>query len=89
MAKTETLSPATVSRSWLPRLDGGTGLMAALIGVMGFIVLYPLVLILINSFNTVMIVESLVYGLKAWCDVFNEYGIWCLLLNSVKIGIVL
>ena len=27
MAKTETLSPATVSRSWLPRLDGGTALM--------------------------------------------------------------
>ncbi len=36
MAKTETLSPATVSRSWLPRLDGGTALMAVLIGVMGF-----------------------------------------------------
>ena len=89
MAKTETLSPATVSRSWLPRLDGGTGLMAALIGVMGFIVLYPLVLILINSFNTATIAEPPVYGLKAWRDAFNEYGIWCLLLNSVKIGIVL
>ena len=36
MAKTETLSPATVSRSWLPPLDGGTALMAVLIGFMGF-----------------------------------------------------
>ena len=41
MAKTETLSPASVSRSWLPPMDGGTALMAVLIGFMGFYVLYP------------------------------------------------
>ena len=63
--------------------------MAGLIGVMGFFVLYPLVLILINSFNTATIAEPPVYGLKAWRDAFNEYGIWRSLLNSVKIGIVL
>ena len=89
MAKTETLSPATVSRSWLPRLDGGTVLMAVLIGVMGFIVVYPLVLILINSFNTATIAEPPMYGLKAWREAFSEYGIWRSLWNSVKIGIVL
>ena len=89
MAKTETLSPATVSRSWLPRLDGGTALMAVLIGVMGFIVVYPLVLILINSFNTATIAEPPMYGLKAWREAFSEYGIWRSLWNSVKIGIVL
>jgi len=63
--------------------------MAGLIGVMGFFVLYPLVLILINSFNTATIAEPPVYGLKAWRDAFSEYGIWRSLLNSVKIGIVL
>ena len=42
---------------------------------MGFIVLYPLVLILINSFNTATIAEPPVYGLKAWRDAFNEYGV--------------
>jgi iron(III) transport system permease protein len=89
MAKTETLSPAPVTRSWLPRLNGGTALMAGLIGVMGFFVLYPLVLILINSFNTATIAEPPVYGLKAWRDAFSEYGIWRSLLNSVKIGVVL
>jgi iron(III) transport system permease protein len=89
MAKTETLSPATVNRSWLPRLDGGTALMAVLIGVMGFIVVYPLVLILINSFNTATIAEPPMYGLKAWREAFSEYGIWRSLWNSVKIGIVL
>ena len=89
MAKTETLSPAPVIRSWLPPLNGGTALMAALIGIMGFIVVYPLILILINSFNTATIAEPPVYGLKAWRDAFAEYGIWRSLLNSVKIGIVL
>ena len=63
--------------------------MAGLIGLMGFFVLYPLVLILINSFNTATIAEPPVYGLKAWRDAFSEYGIWRSLWNSVKIGIVL
>ena len=63
--------------------------MAGLIGIMGFFVLYPLVLILINSFNTATIAEPPVYGLKAWHDAFSEYGIWRSLWNSVKIGIVL
>ena len=89
MAKTETLSPAPVIRSWLPPLNGGTALMAGLIGIMGFFVLYPLILILINSFNTATIAEPPVYGLKAWRDAFSESGIWRSLWNSVKIGIVL
>jgi iron(III) transport system permease protein len=89
MAKTETAQAAAVSRAWFPPLDGGTLLMALLIGAMGFYVLYPLVLILINSFNTATIAEPPVYGLKAWREAFNEVGIWRSLWNSVKIGIVL
>jgi iron(III) transport system permease protein len=91
MAKTETINPATAGglRSWMPRLDGGTALMTVLIGFMGFYVLYPLILILVNSFNTATIAEPEVYGLKAWQDAFNEPGIWRSLWNSVKIGIVL
>jgi iron(III) transport system permease protein len=89
MAKTDTIHPPTVSRSWAPPLDGGTLIMVGLIGFMGFYVLYPLFLILINSFNTATIAEPPVYGLKAWRDAFNEPGIWRALWNSVKIGIVL
>ena len=63
--------------------------MAVLIGLMGFYVLYPLALILINSFNTATIAEPPVYGLKAWREAFSEYGIWRSLWNSIKIGIVL
>jgi iron(III) transport system permease protein len=89
MAKTETVSPMTASRAWLPPLDGGTALMAALIGFMGFYVLYPLALIVINSFNTATIAEPEVYGLGAWRQAFAEPGIWRSLWNSVRIGIVL
>jgi len=89
MAKTETLGPASVSRPWLPPLDGGTALMAVLIGFMGFYVLYPLSLIVINSFNTATIAEPEVYGLGAWRQAFAEPGIWRSLWNSIKIGIVL
>src|SRR5262252_7348250 len=89
MAKTETVRVETVAQRWLPPLDGGTLLMAVLIGFMGFYVLYPLALIVINSFNTATIAEPPVYGLKAWREAFSEYGIWRSLWNSVKIGIVL
>jgi len=89
MAKTETMSPTSVSRSWLPPMDGGTALMAVLIGFMGFYVLYPLTLIVVNSFNTATIAEPEVYGLGSWRQAFAEPGIWRSLWNSVKIGIVL
>src|SRR5918993_1500469 len=89
MAKTETLNGRALARSWLPPFDGGTALMAVLIGFMGFYVLYPLALIILNSFNTATIAEPPVYGLKAWREAFNEVGIWRSLWNSVKIGIVL
>ncbi len=36
MAKTETFNGKAFPHSWLPPLDGGTALMAVLIGCMGF-----------------------------------------------------
>ncbi|HEY7167857.1 MAG TPA: iron ABC transporter permease [Candidatus Binatia bacterium] len=89
MAKTEAVRPEPVIRPWLPPLDRGTLLMVVLVGFMGFYVLYPLALILINSFNVSTIAEPPAYGLQAWRDAFREPGIWRSLLNSVKIGVVL
>jgi iron(III) transport system permease protein len=89
MAKTETYGAGAMPRSWLPPLDGGTTIMTLLIGFMGFYVLYPLTLIVINSFNTATIAEPEVYGFGAWRQAFAEPGIWRSLWNSVKIGIVL
>jgi iron(III) transport system permease protein len=89
MAKTESVNVAVPARSSLPPLDGGTLFMALLIGFMGFYVIYPLVLIVINSFNTSTIAEPPVYGLGAWREAFSEPGIWRSLWNSIKIGLVL
>ncbi len=89
MAKTESVTGALPARSWLPPLDGGTALMALLIGFMGFYVIYPLALIIINSFNTATIAEPPVYGLGAWREAFSEPGIWRSLWHSIKIGVVL
>jgi iron(III) transport system permease protein len=89
MAKTETVGIPAAPRTWLPPLNGGTLLMVFLIGAMGFYVLYPLILILINSFNIATIAEPPSYGLRAWRDAFSEPGIWRSLWNSIKIGIVL
>jgi len=75
--------------AWRGSLNGGVLLMALLIGVMGFYVLYPLILILINSFNIATIAEPPVYGLQAWRDAFSEPGILRSLWNSVKVGIAL
>ncbi len=89
MAKTEAIGVERVSRPWLPEINGGTLLMALLIGAMGFYVVYPLILILINSFNIATIAEPPAYGLQAWRDAFSEAGIWRSLWNSLKIGIIL
>jgi iron(III) transport system permease protein len=89
MAKTESVNVAVPARSSLPPLDGGTLFMTLLIGFMGFYVIYPLVLIVINSFNTSTIAEPVVYGLGAWREAFSEPGIWRSLWNSIKIGLVL
>jgi iron(III) transport system permease protein len=89
MARTETVSLGRASIPWLRPLDSGTFVMTLLIGFMGFYVLYPLTLIVINSFNTATIAEPEVYGLGAWRQAFAEPGIWRSLWNSVKIAIVL
>jgi iron(III) transport system permease protein len=74
--------------AWMPRIDAGFLLMVFLIGTLGFYIVYPLVLILINSFNVATIADPPVYGLQAWREAFSERGIWQSLWNSVKIGIV-
>jgi len=83
MAKGESLP-----RSWTAPFHWGLFLMIFLIGSMGFYILYPLVLILINSFNVATIAEPPVYGLQAWRDAFSDPGIWVSLWNTIKIAVV-
>lgn len=70
---------STVAWNW------GLFLMVLLIGSMGFYILYPLLLLLINSFNIATIGEPPVYGLEAWQEAFNDYGIWESLWNTLRV----
>lgn len=70
----------------MARLGGGYLLMVLLVGSMGFYILYPLALILINSFNVATIADPPVYGLGAWKEAFSDAGVWVSLWNTIKIA---
>jgi iron(III) transport system permease protein len=84
-----TISPITAptARYW-PVFRWGLVLMAGLIGSFGFLVLYPLVVILINSFNEASIVQEPVWGFQAWLDAFSAPGIGRALRNTVDVAVV-
>lgn len=84
----ETTRMGVAPRRWMPRLSGGHLLMVLLIGSLGFYIAYPLLLILINSFNVATIAEPPVYGFQAWKDAFSDRGIWAALWNTIKLAIV-
>lgn len=88
MAKAEPVGAATAPRTRALKFNWGLLLMIVLIGSMGFYILYPLVLILINSFNVATIAEPPAYGMGAWREAFSDPGIWKSLWNTVKIAIV-
>ncbi|HEX9879519.1 MAG TPA: ABC transporter permease subunit, partial [Candidatus Binatia bacterium] len=77
-----------IPRSWIGPLNWGLFLMIVLIGFMGFYILYPLALILINSFNVATIAEPPVYGFGAWIEAFSEYGVREALWNTLKVTVV-
>ncbi|HEY4135355.1 MAG TPA: iron ABC transporter permease [Alphaproteobacteria bacterium] len=72
----------------LPALPYSKIFMILLIGVMAFLVVYPLILILINSFNEASIVEAPRYGIQAWRNAFAEPGVWQAVWNTLKVAVV-
>ncbi|MEE9612292.1 MAG: iron ABC transporter permease, partial [Desulfatiglandales bacterium] len=89
MADLKTGRTGITSRAWGIPLDRGLLFMVLLIGSLGFYIVYPLVLILINSFNVATIAEPPVYGFQAWRDAFGDDGIWESLWNTIKVAVVL
>ncbi|MFB3121675.1 MAG: ABC transporter permease [Candidatus Binatia bacterium] len=77
------------SRAWGIPLDRGLLFMVLLIGSLGFYIVYPLVLILINSFNIATIAEPPVYGLQAWQEAFGDDAVWESLWNTIKVAVAL
>lgn len=88
MAKAQPIGAAALPRARVSPLNWGLFLMIVLIGSMGFYIIYPVILILINSFNIATIADPPVYGLKAWQDAYSERGIWMSLWNTVRVAFV-
>jgi iron(III) transport system permease protein len=58
-----------------------------LIAVIGFFVVYPLALIVINSFNVAGPGQAPVYSAKAWGDAWRGPGLGQALWNTVAVGV--
>lgn len=88
MPEPDSAAANAAPRARITPLNWGLFLMIVLIGFMGFYILYPLALILINSFNIATIGEPTRWGLGAWKEAFTEYGVREALWNTVNLTLV-
>lgn len=83
MAAVQTRSVAVPAAFNVGRLRVGVVVMPILIVGLGFYVVYPLVLILVNSFNVASIAEPARYGLDNWVAAFSQPRLLQSLGNTV------
>jgi len=86
------MSPTDTVRTSRPRgfflsLEPATLLMALLFGVVALLVLTPLFLILLNSFQLGRPGEPIVYGLEGWRQAFHDPSILSALWNTVSLAV--
>ncbi len=82
---------AGTSRIALPfdlQINRGLFLMIVLLGTLGFYILYPLILILINSFNVASIADDPVYSFAPWRAAFGDPELWVSLWNTIKVAVI-
>ena len=88
MATAQTASVETIRGFEFRRPSVGAIVMPILILALGFYVVYPLVLILINSFNVARIAEPARYGLANWAAAFSQPRIFQSLGNTVMVYVL-
>src|SRR5262245_48102491 len=86
MAKVST-ADAISQPSWL-RMEPATICIAALFGVVAFLVLTPLLLLLVGSFQLARPGEVPVYGFAGWRRAFSDRSILEALWNTVSLAVV-
>ena len=74
------IGPGTLRPNWCQ-----IGLLTLILGL-GFYVVYPLLLILLNSFNTARVGQPAIYGLQPWIDAWTASGIVQALLNTFALA---
>src|ERR1051326_3348511 len=85
MATTQTAFVNVARRFEVRAPRAGTIVMPIVIVALGFYVLYPLVLILVNSFNVARITEPARYGLDNWVVAFSQPRILQSIGNTVLV----
>src|ERR1700704_7108623 len=85
MATAATTVAAAPHAFRLARPRAGGIVMPILILVLGFYVVYPLVLILVNSFNVARITEPARYGLDNWVAAFSQPRLLQSLANTLVV----
>jgi iron(III) transport system permease protein len=85
MTTAETTAASAPQTFPVGRLRVGVIVMPMLIVALGFYVVYPLVLILVNSFNVARIAEPARYGLDNWVAAFSQPRIMQSLANTVVV----
>ena len=71
------------------RLDIQALLCTAVLGVVGFVLLYPLLLLILTSFQVARPMQESAYGLDNWVVALSEPGMLTAVLNTFKLTLVL
>lgn len=83
----ESLSATALPRSSPIRLDGQTLLLSLLLAAIAFLVVTPLFLLLLNSFQIGKPGGAVVYSLDGWRQAFGSMGIVDAVYNSFSLAI--
>jgi iron(III) transport system permease protein len=69
------------------KLNGSLLLMSLLLGVVAFVVLVPLFLMILNSFQVSKPGEAMIYGLQGWREAFSSPGILSAVYNTFSLAL--
>jgi iron(III) transport system permease protein len=69
------------------KLNGSLLLMSLLLGVVAFVVLVPLFLMILNSFQVSKPGEPMIYGLQGWREAFSSPGILSAIYNTFSLAL--
>jgi len=85
--KTKNITISGLKLPWRYRVDAGLFGITLLLGILILVVLYPLLLLILNSFNVAPIGDVPQYGLGEWTEAFSTPGIRSSIVNTFTIAL--
>jgi iron(III) transport system permease protein len=82
------VAPAPQTRTKLLRMDRDTAVFTAVLLALGFVVLFPLLFLVFNSFQLARPGQPPVYGLANWLGALTEPGILTAIVNTITRSVV-